>query len=100
MANFVPLAREMLKSKEWRQDLSFSAKVLYIHVKHKFVGSNNGSIRLYYSELSDFMAHGTITHAFRDLEALGWIERARVGTGKYRWVYDIRLTGKYDRLIF
>ena len=100
MANFVPLSREMLKSKEWRVGLSSSAKVLYIHIKYKFVGSNNGLIRLYYSEINDFMAEGTIARAFKELEVKDWIERLKVGTGKYRWVYDIKLTGKYDRIIF
>ncbi len=97
---FVALSREMLRSKEWREGLSSSAKVLYIHIKHKYVGSNNGLIRLYYSEMRDVMADGTITQAFEDLERGGWIERIKVGHGKYRWVYDIKLTGKYDRIIF
>ena|SRR3989338_10378234 len=97
---FVALSREMLKNKEWRTELSSSAKVLYIHIKYKYVGSNNGLIRLYYSEMRDVMADGTITDAFQALEAKGWIERIKIGSGKYRWVYDIKLTGKYDRIIF
>ena len=97
---FVALSREMLKSKEWRTELSSSAKVLYIHIKHKYVGSNNGSIRLYYSEMGDMMADGTIARAFQELEEAGWIERVKIGTGRYRWVYDIKLTGKHDSIIF
>ena len=100
LPSFVPLSREMLKSKEWRVGLSSSAKVLYICIKHKYVGSNNGLIRLYYSEMSDVMAEGTIAHAFQELEERGWIERIKVGSGKYRWVYDIKLTGQYDKIIF
>lgn len=100
MANFVPLSREMLKSKEWRTKLSSSAKVLYIHIKYKYVGSNNGLIRLYYSEMGDIMAEGTIARAFQELEEKGWIERIKIGSGKYRWVYDIKLTGQYDKIIF
>lgn len=95
---FVALSREMLKGAEWRK-LSSSAKVLYIHIKHKFVKTNNGEIRLYYSELRDMMSDGTILSAFRELEAEEWIERQRIG-GKYRWVCDIRLTGKHDNIIF
>ncbi len=97
---FVALPREMLKSKEWRQELCPSARDLYVQIKRKYDGSNNGEIRLYYSELSDFMAHGTIAKGFKDLEAKGWIERTKIGSGKYRWVYDIKLTGKYDGRIF
>lgn len=94
------LPREMLKSKEWRLDLGPFDREVYIQIKRNFNGFNNGEIRLYYSQLSDFMAHGTIAKAFKSLEEKGWIERKRIGTGKHRWVCDIKLTGKYDRRIF
>ncbi len=46
------------------------------------------------------MADGTIADAYQELESQGWIERERMGAGKYRWVYNIKLTGKYDNTIF
>ncbi len=96
--SFVALSREMLRSADWRK-LGSSAKVLYVHIKHKYVRTNNGEIRLYYSELRDMMSDGTILRAFRELESAGWIERSPVG-GKRRWVYDMKLTGKYDNALF
>ncbi|MBI2094934.1 MAG: hypothetical protein HYT89_02065 [Candidatus Omnitrophica bacterium] len=95
---FVPLDKRMLlHSPEWR-DLGSSAKVLYMQIKAKHTGSNNGQIRLYYSELKGMMADKTISRAFKQLEAKGWICREKIG-GEHRWVNDIRLTGKYDATV-
>lgn len=96
---FVGLPREMLKRPEWRSGLSHTGKVLYIHLKHKFVGYNNGEICLHYSELTDFMASGTISRAYKELEEKGWIVRERQVGGKYRFTVYYRLTGKYDTWI-
>ena len=85
----------MLKSPEWRTGLTSSEKIVYIHLKYKFVGWNNGDIELHYSELRDFLAPGTIWMAFKGLEKKGWIERTKYG-GLYRFVNKYRLTGKCD----
>ena len=42
--SFIALSRTMLNSAEWRQ-LSPKAKIAYIHIKHRFNGSNNESIQ-------------------------------------------------------
>ncbi|MFH1800234.1 MAG: hypothetical protein ABH891_05260 [Candidatus Omnitrophota bacterium] len=96
---FVPLPREMLKLPEWRSGLSNSAKVLYIHLKHKFVGHNNGEICLHYSEVRDILAPGTISRAFKELEEKDWIRREQQIGGKYRFTVYYRLTGKHDNAV-
>jgi DNA-binding MarR family transcriptional regulator len=96
--SFVALDRAMLKAKEWRLELSASEKLLYIYLKNKYVGINNGEIELHYSELADLMAPGTIARAFKGLEQKGWIEKTKFG-GLYRYVNRYRLTGKYDRTL-
>ena len=95
LAPFVALDRQMLKSAEWRTGLTSSEKIVYIHLKYKFVGWNNGDIELHYSELRDFLAPGTIWRAFKGLQAKGWIERTKYG-GLRRFVNKYRLTGKHD----
>ncbi len=95
---FVALDRNMLKSVEWRKGLSSTEKVLYVHLKHKYVGINNGEICLHYSELKDMMAPATIWRAFKGLETKGWLERTKHG-GLYRFVNHYRLTGTYDKAL-
>lgn len=95
---FVAVARETLKSKEWREGLSSSEKVLYLHLKSKYVGTNNGEIELHYSELKNMMAPSTISHAFRGLEKKGWVEKTRHG-GLFRYRNLYKLTGKYDKAL-
>lgn len=97
--SFVGLPREMLKSPEWRKGLSKSEKILYIHLKSKYVGHNNGEICLHYSEMKDMMSPGTISNAFKSLENKEWIERERTVGGKYRFTTYYRLTGKHDTAI-
>lgn len=96
--SFVALDRRMLKSPEWRKGLSSSEKVVYIHLRYKFVGWNNGEIVLRYSELTDFLAKGTISKAFKELERKGWIDRPTHG-GLERNTNKFRLTGRYDAVI-
>ena len=95
---FVALGRGMLKTIEWREGLTASEKVLYIHLKAKFVGINNGELCLHYSELKGLMAKGTACTAFKGLEEKGWIEKTRQG-GLYRFTNLFRLTGKYDEAL-
>ena len=84
-------------SQEWR-DLGIAAKLVYIYLKAKYNGGNNGEIRLYYSELKD--VHGlrsptTVSRAFKELETKGWVVRTQFG-GLHRHFNNYRLTGKYD----
>jgi len=96
--SFVMLGRGMLlKSPEWKS-LSPAAKLAYIYLKAKYNGSNNGGIRLYYSELKGVKgvsSSTTISNALRELEKKEWIRRTMLG-GLYRHFNEFELTGKYD----
>ena len=68
--SFVMLPRKMLRIKEWKE-LRPAAKIFYIYLKGKYNGSNNGKIRLYYSELEEIKglsSHSTISGAIKELE--------------------------------
>jgi len=94
------LSRKMLASKQWKE-LSPSAKLFYIHLKRKYNGSNNGKIRLYYSELNGnrgISSDSTISKASKELEKKEWITRTKKG-GLYRHFNEYTLTGKYDDYI-
>jgi hypothetical protein len=95
--SFVMLPRQMLRSEEWK-DLSPAAKILYVHLKGKYNGNNNGAIRLYYSELKGVKgvsSPNTASKAFQELEKKEWITRTEIG-GLYRHVNEYKLTGKHD----
>jgi hypothetical protein len=96
--NFVMLGRGMLLNcQEWKR-LSPAAKLAYIYLRAKHNGSNNGEIRLYYSELETvkgLSAPSTVSKAFKELEKAGWIRRTKYG-GLYRYSNLYELTGRYD----
>lgn len=92
--------RLLLKDENWHQ-LSQGAKVLYLILKSKYNGQNNGQIRLHYSELQNmrgFRSPRAIAAAFKELEQDEWIERTKKG-GLFRYVNEYRLTGKFDGLL-
>jgi hypothetical protein len=99
--NFLMLGREMvLYSDEFRQ-LSPSAKILYLYIKAKHNGTNNGQILLHYSEMktvNGFSSPSTTSKAFKELERKGWITRTSFG-GLHRTPNTYGLTGKYDDYI-
>ena len=99
--SFVMVGRGMLlRCQEWK-DLSPAAKIIYLYIKAKYNGSNNGQIRLYYSELkgiNGLSSPSTISKAFKELEAKGWIERTKIG-GCYRYFNEYKLTGKFDECL-
>ena len=94
------LARKMLKDQNWN-DLSPAAKLFYIYLKAKFNGSNNGNIRLHYSELNGvkgLSSPSTISRAIKELEKKEWIKRTKLG-GLYRHINEYELTGNYDECL-
>jgi hypothetical protein len=95
--SFVALPRDMLKSEPWHK-LGLSAQSVYIQLKRKFVGWNNGELCLHYSELGH-LSPATISKCFKQLEAEGWIVREQIIGGKRRFTVQYRLTGKYDSSI-
>jgi hypothetical protein len=95
--SFVMLPRKTLRGEEWRE-LSPRAKILYIHLKGKYNGQNNGHIQLHYSELygiKGLSSPSTISKAFTELEQKEWIRRTKYG-GLYRYACEYELTGKFD----
>ena len=95
---FLMLNRDMiLHCDEWKQ-LSLSAKVVYICIKARHNGSNNGRISLPYSELETVKGLGspsTVSKALKELEKKGWIRRTQLG-GLFRYRNQYEMTGKYD----
>lgn len=94
------LAREILfECKEWR-GLSAAAKLLYIHIKAKYNGSNDGKIKVTYAELKGsrgLSSPRTISKAQKELEEEEWIIKTEHG-GLYRHYNLFKLTWKYDGL--
>jgi predicted transcriptional regulator len=91
------LPRKMLRSEAWK-DLNAAAKILYIYIKGKYNGSNNGDIRLYYSELKGVKgcsSSATVSKASKELQEKGWIKRKKLG-GLYRYCNEYELTGEHD----
>jgi len=99
--NFIMIGREMLFGcPEWKK-LSGAAKLLYITLKGKYNGFNNGEIKLCYSELKGvrgLSSSSTIAKAFKELVDKEWIIHVGMG-GLYRHPNVYELTGKYDRHI-
>lgn len=99
--SYVRLARDLLFfSKEWKE-LSQAAKLLYLHLKAKYNGSNNGDIRLSYSELKGIKGIAspkTISKAQEELFNKGWIKITQHG-GLYRHYNLYKLTWRFDCLL-
>ena len=98
--SFVMLPRKTLNREHWRE-LGPAAKIIYIHLKAKYNGQNNGHIRLHYSELvgiKGLSSPSTISKAFRELIDREWIKKTQHG-GMYRYACEYELTGKYDDTI-
>ncbi len=96
-SSFVALPRGMILGPEWKS-LSPGARCLYINLKAKFNGANNGEIKLCYSELKDtagFRSPKSISAGLKELEGAGWIVRTHFG-GLYRFQNLYRLTGRFD----
>ena len=99
--NFIMLGRDMLlHCGEWKR-LSPAAKLVYITLKAKHNGSNNGEICLHYTELEAGRGLGspsTVSNAFKELEKKGWIKRTSYG-GLFRIPNKYGMTGRFDYYI-
>ncbi len=87
----------MLNGPEWMK-LSAGAKLLYVYLKNRFNGANNGEIALPYSALKGvrgLSSTSTISKAHKELEREGWVTRKNLG-GMFRKINKYELTGKYD----
>jgi len=99
---FVALSKDLLLKRHEFWDLSPAARDLYLLLKSRYTGANNGTIRLYYSEIKKLKISGlrgdkVISRAFFELEAEGWILRTKIG-GLHRFINEYRLSGKHDQL--
>jgi len=97
---FVRLGKELLFNRREWWDLSPRAHNLYLLLKGKFNGQNNGKLKLYYSEVQKLEIRGlkspeSISRGFAELERKGWIARAKIG-GLHRFVNEYGLTGRFD----
>ena len=97
-SSFVALDRKTIFHCESFRRLSPPAVTLYVYLKAKFNGANNGKIRFHYSELKGvkgFCSPETISRTFKELEGAGWIKRTHIG-GLYRFQNEYQLTGQFD----
>ncbi|MBA7660345.1 hypothetical protein ES703_68347 [subsurface metagenome] len=97
---FVRFERKMFfESSEWRE-LTGAEKLLYIYIKAKYNGSNDGRIKLTYGELKGakgLSSSRTFAKAQRGLIKKGWITRSKFG-GLYRYYNLYQLTWKFDSM--
>ena len=75
---FIPIFRDMLKSKSW-ENLTNASRVAYIHLKAKCVSSNPGELTLSYAEMERIMRRETFSTALKQLETTGFIVRTQRG---------------------
>jgi len=94
---FVMIYKETLRSKEWKE-LSSSAKVIYIYIKSKYNGSNNGELSFKYLEYKNEFSSGTISNALKQLVKKEWLNKTKHG-GMYRYYCLYELTGKHDKIL-
>lgn len=97
---FARLEKDMLLNCSGWKDLSSSAKLLYMYIKAKYNGSNNGEIKLSYSELSGvkgISSSKTISKAQLELTTKEWIQITTLG-GMYRHSNLYKLTWRFDTL--
>lgn len=82
---FVALGFEMVESEAWRS-LSCEATWLYIELKHRFNGKNNGNIILPYSQVKfKLKSPATINKKFNELIRVGFVNKKdNVGGGLFR----------------
>lgn len=83
--------------KQWLS-LSAGAKILYIHLKGRYNGSNNGEIILPYSAMREVKGCSnprTISRASKELQKKKWIKIEERG-GLYRHNNLYKLTFEYD----
>ncbi len=93
---FVFLNGKTLWSDECRQLLP-SRQVIYLTLKARYNGQNNGRMYFPYTDFEDQYSKRTFYDALTELETKGWIHRVRKG-GKYRFHYRYALTGRYDEI--
>ena len=93
----VGLDLRALNESPW-QGLSGAAKIFYIQLKSQYNGSNNGKIRLPYSEMRSVKGCSndrTISKAIKELRLKSWIKVEEIG-GLHRHYNLYKLTFKWE----
>lgn len=74
--HWVQLPEWLLSSPAW-QSLSVGARALYVEIKRRYKGGNNGDVRLSHREAASALGvhRNTVGPWFRELEALGFIRQ-------------------------
>ena len=70
---FALVEKEILYSKSWTK-LTDSAKVVYLHLKGEFNGSNRDNLKLPYSQMRKIMSNATFWRGIKLLEKVGFID--------------------------
>lgn len=94
--HFTPIFKDVCDRPEWRR-LSSSAKVIYIHMKLGYTGTNNGEIVLPYCSLKDCFSSSTFSRAIKELVVENWIVITMPG-GLLRQCSKYKLTLLIDRV--
>jgi len=98
-SSHVGMSRKTINGCPEYDALSGAAKILYLKIKGRFNGSNNGQVELPYSAMKGVKgcsARTTIARAANELEEKKWIMRIQRG-GLYQRKTLYALTFKYDR---
>jgi len=70
---FALVEKEILYSRSWAT-LTDSAKVVYLHLKGEFDGSNGDRLKLPYSQMKAIMGNATYWRGIKSLEQAGFID--------------------------
>jgi hypothetical protein len=89
---FVPIPYDMAESAAWRS-LSGAAVKVYVELRRRFNGSNNGELSLSLDEAARLLHLGkaTVARAFAELEAKGFIRMTARGQwyGRLATTYSV-----------
>jgi hypothetical protein len=93
---FIQLGEWLMKSEAWRQASVFE-RSLYIEIKRRYNGSNNGDVPLSHREAQDLLgcSNRPVLVAFRGLQKKGFI-KARV-RGSFNWKASADGVGRSTR---
>ncbi|MEM8650077.1 MAG: hypothetical protein AAGF54_06065 [Pseudomonadota bacterium] len=93
---FVQLSFWLMDSLAW-QSLSMNARCLYIELKRRFNGTNNGNISLSHREAARLLNLTTkpVTKAFKELEEKGFVYPAIKGS--FDWKVNAKGSGRATR---
>lgn len=93
--SFVKLTRFMLNHESWL-NLSPAARCIYIEIRKRYNGSNNGEIHLSCRDAAQVVKCGksTATKLFRELMEHGYIKSAVKGKFRHKWASTWILTNE------